>query len=70
MVIFTGQNIQPVLGTIVPLLAPLGQTEKGGARRCGLKVKNNGTVAVVREKNGPNSCHFRAIFELNFVKKS
>ena len=30
--------------------APLARTEKGGARRGGAKVKNNGAVAVVRKK--------------------
>ena len=45
--------------------AKLAQTKKGGARRSGAKVKNNGAVAVAR-KNGANLRVFSAIFEPNF----
>ena len=35
---------------LAPLLAPPSGTKKGGARRGGTKVKNNGAVAVARKK--------------------
>ena len=42
----------PVLGTCATFsaTAPLARSEKGGARRSGTKVKNNGAVAVARKK--------------------
>ena len=42
----------PVLGTCATFSAtgPLVRSEKGGARRSGTKVKNNGAVAVARKK--------------------
>ena len=46
------KSIWPVLGTCATFsaTAPLAQTKKGGARRSGAKVKNDGAVAVVRKK--------------------
>ena len=38
----------PLLGP--PRPAPMAQTEKGGGRRGGATVKNNGAVAVARKK--------------------
>ena len=56
--------------TVAGQWAPLARTKKGGARRGGAKLKNNGAVVVARKKNGANSRNFRAIFEPNFAYKS
>ena len=52
----TGHNsktkIVAVLGTCATFsaTAPLARTKKGGTRRGGAKIKNNGAVAVARKK--------------------
>ena len=45
----------------------LARTKKGGTRRGGANLKNNGAVAVVRKEDCADSRHFRAIFEPNFA---
>ena len=46
---------------------PLARTKKGGTRRGGANLKNNGAVAVVRKEDGADSRHFRAIFGPNLA---
>ena len=54
-----------VLGTCATFsaTAPLAQTEKGGSRRGGAKVKNDSAVAVAQKNFGANC----AIFKPNFA---
>ena len=49
-----------VLGTCATFsaTAPLAQTEKGGSRRGGAKVKNDGAVAVAQKIFGANCAIF------------
>ena len=60
---FRFYNVNNLMGTCATFsaMAPLARTEVGGA-----KVKNNGAVAVARQK----MALIRAIFEQNFAYKS